>query len=430
MGGGLRRSPRMYRRASKSTQFQEFGQLWQRSGGAGAKIRRDDVLSRGPSRTSPGLRRRDGDRADGHAPRRRRLRRDALPRLQRGNRAVAPRPDRRRPRVVPRGRSGRAGDGHVYRLASQARRVRARRAGRGRQPPRRRDRARRRRQTFDRRAAALRRRLARADRDADLLIRPDALANHVRRTGRPLRRTGRAPGRGRRRPPRDRDEPRPARDEGRDRRDRASLRPRRAARPDSGAGDPRSQRANAVGHRHQSGLRDARRVADQRRRSQLFDGSGADARRGSLPGRKLALLRERHPQCRPAADGPQGRDDLSGDARRDGARTRRLRARLRRQCDRRLLRHDAGAHPRVRCRRARTQGTRARRADAPVRRVGDDRRVARAGSTAVDRRRAAERAGLAPGQTPAPGGRLRRTDARRARAGRGRRARARTSASR
>ena len=70
-------------------------------------------------------------------------------------------------------------------------------------------------------------------------------------------------------------------------------------------------------------------------------GPAAHARRGALSGRELALLRQRDPERRAAVDGAQRRDDLSRDARGDGARAARVRARIRRECDRRLLRDDA-----------------------------------------------------------------------------------------
>ena len=79
---------------------------------------------------------------------------------------------------------------------------------------------------------------------------------------------------------------------------------RRAARADPGAGDARRHRPDAAGHRHRRGLRDARRAADRRHRAELLDRPGAHARPDPLPGRELALLRERDPQRRPAADGP------------------------------------------------------------------------------------------------------------------------------
>ena len=89
-------------------------------------------------------------------------------------------------------------------------------------------------------ASALRRRLARSDRDADLVVRSGALEDHLRRAARHLRRASARAGRRRRRSAAARDEPGSAGDEGRDRRDRARVRARLAPRADSGAGDARS----------------------------------------------------------------------------------------------------------------------------------------------------------------------------------------------
>ena len=115
----------------------------------------------------------------------------------------------------------------------------------------------------------------------------------------------------RRRSAADRDEPGFAGDESGDRRDHARVQSRRAARADSSAGDARRHRPHAARHRHRRRHRDARRAADRRHRFELLDRSRAHARCRALSGRQLALLRQRDPQRRPAADGRSRRDDLS-----------------------------------------------------------------------------------------------------------------------
>ncbi len=214
------------------------------------------------------------------------------------------------------------------------------------------------------------------------------------------------------------------------RRHRPGVRCGRSPRADPSAGDARRHRPHAARHRHRGGDRDARRAADRRDRTQLLDRSDAHARCGALPRRELALLRQRRAQRRTAADGAEGRDDLSGNGRRDGAGARRVRRRLRRQRDRRMLRHDARAHRRIprRRRRARARGdarTHTATEAAAIRGVGDDRGGARARRQPADDRRAYQRAGFAQDQAAVARGELRRDHARRPRAGRGRRALAR-----
>ena len=108
----------------------------------------------------------------------------------------------------------------------------------------------------------------------------------------------------------------------------------------------------------------ARRRGD---RAQLLDRPRGHARRDPLPRRALPHPRPLHPERRPAAAGPRRRDDLPREARAARRVARRVRRALRRQRRRRLLRHDARAHPRDRRARRRTctpstaAGRRARR---------------------------------------------------------------------
>ena len=150
------------------------------------------------------------------------------------------------------------------------------------------------------------------------------------------------------------------------------------------------------------------------------------ARRDPLPRRVLAAARPLHPERRHPAPGAGRRDHLPGaaGAARGGARG--LRRALRRRDRRRLLRHDAGPHPR----RSRSGAPATRSPRGPTPRpphvsLDDHRRAARAGAGPDDRRRARELAGLAQGQGAAAGRRLRRPAAGRRGPGRGRRARAR-----
>ena len=79
----------------------------------------------------------------------------------------------------------------------------------------------------------------------------------------------------------------------------------------------------------------------RRDRAQLLHRPRGHARRDPLPGRVLLGPRALHPQRRPAAPGPERRDDLPGAARAAGRRARRVRRPLRRLHRRRLLRHHA-----------------------------------------------------------------------------------------
>ncbi len=187
---------------------------------------------------------------------------------------------------------------------------------------------------------------------------------------------------------------------------RARVRARHAARADSSAADAHHRRPDAARHRHP---RDRCATLDALHVDVIglncSTGPGADARLDSLSVRKLALLRQRHSERGPAADGTEGRNDLSRNARRAGARARGLRARLRRQRRRRLLRNDARAHrgaARGRRRGRRASARRTRRATRAARGgFGDDRGRARARAAPAHRRRAHQRARLAQDQAAA-----------------------------
>ena len=125
-------------------------------------------------------------------------------------------------------------------------------------------------------------------------------------------------------------------------------------RADSGAADAHNRRAYAARNRYPRGLRRSRCTRRRGRRSELFDGSGSNARLDPLPLRERARLRQRDSECRSSTHGTGRRDDLSRRTAGARARARRLRARFRRQRRRRLLRNDARPHQRAaRCRRLR-----------------------------------------------------------------------------
>ena len=180
-------------------------------------------------------------------------------------------------------------------------------------------------------------------------------------------------------------------------------------------------------------VRDAGRAADRRHRAQLFDRAGADARLGALPVENSRCFVSVIPNAGLPLMGPQGETIYPETPERDGARTRRVRSRFRRQRDRRLLRHDARAHGRD-SRPSRSSKAQRRRAARALPRAETAGNAAASAMTAValeqepaavDRRRADQHARLAQDQASAARRRLRRDRARRARAGRGRRARAR-----
>ncbi len=81
-------------------------------------------------------------------------------------------------------------------------------------------------------------------------------------------------------------------------------------------------------------------------RPQLLHRARGHARRDPLPGRVQPGSGPLHPQRRPAAAGPQRRDDLPRAARAAGRRAGGIRRPLRRLDHRRLLRHHSRAHPR------------------------------------------------------------------------------------
>ena len=143
----------------------------------------DAVLSRGSGRTRPRLRRRDGHRAHGAPPRRCRFRRRGLHGCNEA--LVLSRPD-----VVARVHEAylEAGADVLETDSFTASRLKLDEYGLGAgsrrsiaAPP---ARARGGRPLLNAGAAALRGRRARPDRDADLVVRPVALEDHVRRVGR------------------------------------------------------------------------------------------------------------------------------------------------------------------------------------------------------------------------------------------------------
>ena len=112
-------------------------------------------------------------------------------------------------------------------------------------------------------------------------------------------------------------------------------------------------RQDAARHRHQRGAGHARGARRRRDRAQLLDRPRGHARRDPLPRRELPGPGPLHPERRPAAPGPERRDDLPRGARAARERARRVRRALRRDDRRRLLRHDARPHRRDRRARAR-----------------------------------------------------------------------------
>ena len=86
----------------------------------------------------------------------------------------------------------------------------------------------------------------------------------------------------------------------------------------------------------------------RRHRPELLHRPRGHARRDPLPRRVQPGARALHPQRRPAAAGPQRRDDLPRGARAAGRGARRVRRALRRDHRRRLLRHHDRAHRRHR----------------------------------------------------------------------------------
>ena len=139
------------------------------------------------------------------------------------------------------------------------------------------------------------------------------------RAGRGVRRAGPRPGRGRRRPDHHRDRAGHPRGQG------ADLRRARGVRRDRPrAADPVQRLAAAAGrqdaarHRHQRRADHARGARRRRDRAQLLDRARGHARRDPLPGREQPAAGPLHPQRRPAAAGPERRDDLPREARAAG----------------------------------------------------------------------------------------------------------------
>ncbi len=236
--------------------------------------------------------------------------------------------------------------------------------------------------------------------------RPGRTQRQLRPAGRGLRRTGARPARRRRRPAAGRDDLRHAQRQGRDLRDRGAVRRARSAVRRR----VRSARARAGDHQRHGHRRvgpdplgpDRRGVlalgapcAADRRRPQLRARRRADAplyRRARRRGRRV---RQRLSERRPAE--PDGRDRLRRDAGRHLAAAQGVRRGRVRQHRRRLLRHDAGSHPRDRPgdrghRTAHGAGARPR-AQALGARAGQDRRQRACSSTSAS-------APTSPGRRP------------------------------
>ncbi len=233
------------------------------------------------------------------------------------------------------------------------------------------------------------------------------------------------PGRGWRRRAAHRDVAGHPRGQGGHRRLRATVRGTRPPGARPGAGDAGHERADAARHRHRQRHDHARGPARGRHRTELLDRSGAHAGADPLPGGARHAPGVVHPQRRAAAQHGHGRRGLSAGTGADGPDAGRVRARLRRAHRGRMLRHHAGASGRARPRRGRpwraTHGeSGGRRCRTPVvigaagigaRAAGVERHARHhpaPGSAAAARRRARELAGLAQGEAPAPGRRLRR----------------------
>ena len=133
------------------------------------------------------------------------------------------------------------------------------------------------------------------------------------------------PGRGRRRPDHHRDRAGHPRGEGRDLRRARGV---QADRPHGADPDERlaaaERRQDAARHRHPGRAHHADRARRRRDRAQLLDRPRGHARRDPLPRRDQPAAGALHPERRPAAPGPGGRDDLPRGAR--AARERRSRS--------------------------------------------------------------------------------------------------------
>ena len=181
-------------------------------------------------------------------------------------------------------------------------------------------------------------------------------------------------------------------------------------------------RADAARNRHPRDLRRSRCTRGRGRRSELFDGPGANARLYPLPLRERARIRQRDSECRSSTRwGPPARRSISKDRR--SSRTSSPPS-----CGISASTSSADAAERrrltsVRCAMPLTQSSKAPTLAAGRRRsrVGDHRRGARAGASPADRRRAHQLARLAKDQTAALRGSLRRYRAGRPRTGRRRR---------
>ena len=263
-----------------------------------------------------------------------------------------------------------------------------------------------------RRRGPLRGRRDRPDRLPARLRRPDARPDHLPGARDRLRRAGHRPDRGRRGPDHHRDHPGHPGAQGRGVRRAPGGQGARPRGPDPVQRlAPAPGRQDAPGHRHQRGAGHAGGAEGRRHRPQLLHRPRGHARRDPLPRRVQLGARALHPQRRPAAPGPQRRDDLPRGARAAGrrpwassssataSRSSAAAAAPRRRTSRRWR---SGS-------RTTTDPTEPAPGAAPGPRQLDDRRHAAGPGPAPDAgRRARQLPGLAQGQGDAAGRRLRR----------------------